>query len=249
MSFTSNRNEAGNVLFLILIAVALFAALSYAVTQSTRSGSGSADREQSILSGAQITQYPTGLRTAVIRQILSGTDVSNLAFNAPSQFGSVATSRLVFHPAGGGASYQQAPADVMASGAPGTWYFNGYFDVPGIGISGAGSSGSPGGSDLIAFLPDISASVCTRINTELNIDTTNCTMTDGNVPDLSSSATVADIKKTQTDSTNAFPASTANQGDLQGEGASCTAFTGQSAGCFNDTTSSEYVYYSVILER
>ena len=62
--------EKGNVLFLILIAVALFAALSYAVTQSTRSGGGSADRERSILSSASLTQGPTALRTSLIRMVL-----------------------------------------------------------------------------------------------------------------------------------------------------------------------------------
>src|SRR5688572_12872535 len=106
---SDRSGESGNVLFLILIAVALFAALSYAVTQSTRSGSGSTDKETNLLNSATLTQYPTALRTAVVRMVLNGRGVENIGFNSPANFGGASTDQLVFHPDGGGAVYQQSP--------------------------------------------------------------------------------------------------------------------------------------------
>lgn len=242
-------SEQGNVLFLILIAVALFAALSYAVTQSTRSGGGSADREKSILSGASMTQYPSGLRTSVIRMILAGTDVSALKFNSPSNdfdsLGAGSPATYVFHPRGGAALYQTAPNDLMQSGGQGTWYFNANFNVPQIGIDGAGD-----GNDLIAFLPGVTASICEQVNTEFGINTTGCTM-EGRVPELAIAANQAEIRKQMDTVTSyVFSTETGDAETLQGEGGSCAAFTGQPSGCFYDEVgANEYVFYSVLLER
>jgi len=238
----NRKTEQGNVLFLILIAVALFAALSYAVTQSTRSGGGSAEREKSVLSSASLVQYPASLRTSLIRMILNGTSVDNLEFNVPSAFGSLTSNEVgVFHPSGGAAVYQRAPAEVMANSNQADWYFNGSFEIPEIGISGAG------GNDIIAFLPGVSRSVCVQLNKEVGINITGCTMTDGVVPDINGAAvTEANFKVTMDDS---YTLPTTDQEDIAGIGGSCAAFNGQPTGCFNDTVTGEYVIYSVLLER
>ena len=239
-NFNERSGERGNVLFLILIAVALFAALSYAVTQSTRSGGGSTEREQALLGSSTMTQYPTALRTSVIRMILGGIGVEQLYFNPPSDFTGQPTDQLVFHPVGGGATFQASAADVMAGAAQGTWYYNANFEVPQIGITDdAGGSGA----DLIAFLPGVKSSVCQRANDELGVDTSSCTteivsgvgqaeLTDANITDLQ-------------DDTYTFP--TSNQEDLECTGG--TAYTGQASGCFYDLSMGQYIFYSVLLER
>jgi len=249
MCDTKNKkaSEKGNVLFLILIAVALFAALSYVVTQSTRSGGGSTEREKNILSSAQMTQYPTSLRTAIIRMILGGVAVENVKFDAPGSAGftALSVSQLVFHPQGGGAGHQDAPADVSATGnANLTWFYNGNFYVPSVGIDTAG------GNDIISFLPGVSAGVCRQVNEELGIDLTDCTLTNG-VPTLAAATSPALINESQTELIN-LPGGPGTA--LQGEGVGCAAFTRQASGCFYHATvlggtAPGQVFFSVLLER
>lgn len=236
------QSESGNVLFLILIAVALFAALSYVVTQSTRSGGGSTEREKNILSSAQMTQYPTALRTSLIRMVLGGTGIENVKFNSPDTFGSISSSQLVFHPQGGGATYQQAPADLSSGGNLAlNWYFNANFYVPGIGID------TSGGNDIIAFLPGVSTGVCKQVNEELGINVSGCASGDMNsgVPKAEATVLNADIIENM-DNTYTFPGGPGVE--LQGDG-TCNVFTRQASGCFYDVAGTTNVFYSVLLER
>jgi hypothetical protein len=111
-------HQSGNILFLILIAVALFAALSYAITGSSRSGGDSISKDKAKISAAEIVQYGTQLEQAVNRLKLintcsdtqlsferapfDGSDTAYLNTNAPPNF-----KCHVFHPAGGGVAYKE----------------------------------------------------------------------------------------------------------------------------------------------
>jgi hypothetical protein len=64
-NFMRNK-QAGNVLFLILMAVALFAALSYAVTQSTRGG-GNADKEIQAVDVSILLQQGAAIESGILR--------------------------------------------------------------------------------------------------------------------------------------------------------------------------------------
>lgn len=230
-------SEQGNVLFLILIAVALFAALSYAVTQSTRSGGGDAGKETSLVNSSTITQYPASVKTAIVRMIVSnGVSVDTLLFDPPSNFTALTTpeqAQAVFHPNGGGASYSLAPSSVMASASPGTWHFNSQNQILNIGTDTADNTAN----DVIAFLPGVSLSICTRIHTQLGISTAFAT---ANTADETGINDTADMVKA-TSGIGTYAA-----GKVIG-GATATALTGQPQGCFKNGTA--YTYYHALVER
>lgn len=226
------QKEDGNVLFLILIAVALFAALSYAVTSSTRSG-GNASSETNLISSAQVTQYPASVSTAIVRMIISGTSVSEVRFNRPAEFSDLDNDPIgVFHPDGGGAQYVTAPADVMVDGNPGDWTFNGELEVPDIGSAGAG------GNDIIAFLVGIRQSICSKINEEHGLGTA--------IPVLSADLSTEYATRMYDDGTTDYSLPTTDSPDIT-DGSN--GFDGQPFGCFQNNGGGDYVYYHVLVER
>ncbi|MDY0029329.1 MAG: hypothetical protein RBR86_05225 [Pseudobdellovibrionaceae bacterium] len=225
----TSRGEAGNVLFLILIAVALFAALSYAVTQSTRSGGGDASSETNLVNSSQISQYPAGVKTAITRMIISNNvSADELLFDPPSTFSSLVAgteNEAVFHPTGGGAIYSEAPASVMNSVGPGTWHFNAENEVLNIGTDGSPSTDS---ADIIAFLPDVKKAICDSIHSKLGLSLTYVAIT------------TVDYASDMATGNTGIPVAPA--GDVIGG-----ALAGQPQGCFLDGTT--YVYFHVLVER
>ncbi len=239
----TRKQQNGNVLFLILIAVALFAALSYAVTQSSRSG-GDANREQSLLNSAQITQYPTSIKTAALRMMIDGMSVDKIFYTPPANFGT-SSDQYIFHPTGGGAVYQEVPSNLMAVAKPGLWIVNAEMFIPEIGTANA---------DMIAYLPGISLDLCRKINNELGLFPS---ATPPGTPTAFAADQKAVYSKSMSDydtrGTTGAGAGTITVDNLINDASPVTFhanYAGKSFGCFqNGGGSGEYVYYHVIVER
>ncbi len=124
--------QAGNVLFLILIAVALFAALSYAVTQSSRSGGDGVTKDKIKLEASSLIQYATMLENAISRlQVINRCTDLQIDFfmtgvtNAGFQHATEKTQCKVFHADGGAVPFQTVPEGVAATSAVDVWRFTG----------------------------------------------------------------------------------------------------------------------------
>ena len=244
---TFRRGERGNVLFLILIAVALFAALSYAVTSSTRGGGGNASEETSLVQSSAVTQYPSAVRTALIRMIVNGVDSADLLFDSPeNSFGDEINTtqlerRAVFHPRGGGASKGTAPADIMESGNQGIWLFSSDYQIVGIGTDDTTATSPNPANDIIAFLPGVTNALCTKVNEELGI-----TITTGVASGVATAPTAA-ANEMALDSDGAGN-DNSGFGDYAATRVIGDDFASQPFGCF-ETADGTNVYYHVLVER
>ena len=162
--------QSGNVLFLILIAVALFAALSYAVTQSSRGG-GNADSEQIALQATQAVQYANRLKVASMRMILNGTttsDAFNLTNIANGRAGLIfdrctSGSDCLFAPEGGGEDYMELPPFDLTNR---DWQVA--ESIANVNVTGVGTTAP----DDILYAQNISLEACQAINKGFGLPTT-----------------------------------------------------------------------------
>lgn len=225
---------AGNIIFLVLVAIMLLAALIYAATRVSWDGRASnAGRDGVTAGGAPLAAFPAAVRLAALRMVVGGVPVVSLAFNDPSDMAGLAgrEETAVFHPAGGKADYQRPPAALMAQ-ASGRWHFNMAFEIDGIGTAAAAS---PDGNDLVAFLPGVRAEACRMVNRELGID---------GIP-----AASADLSGAYGGDMLAGAPLPAGEAILGARGANGTdGLTGKAFGCFRDA-GGRNVYYHLIIER
>lgn len=221
-------NQSGNALFLILIAVILFAALSYAITQSNRSG-GDPASEVNLVGAAAVVQQSEGMRQAVIRMIVKGASVDQLDF-APLEAGDPAFNTppftyKVFHPQGGGAIYPKmdpAVTELDSGGLP-TAIVYGDKEVWDLNLSLVGGIGTSE-KDVVAVMVNVKKSVCEAINQK-----------------LTGSKAIPTVDNINQSSKISYVLSGA---DITGAG-----IDGNASLCVTGQLGTDYAYYNVLVER
>lgn len=174
------RDENGNALFLILIAVALFAALSFVVMSSSGGGGKSASQEQAVLYASQIIQSSTAIDNAVTMLSISNECADNQINFANPVFYQYPWSHYananapadkscdVYSADGGGVSPTQLPVEAFEpcclGGSRDTEYR--YARFSGQGISNIGTS-EP---ELALLISSIKRDVCIELNNKLGVE-------------------------------------------------------------------------------
>ena len=173
--------QSGNVLFLILIAVALFAALSFVVSKSSRGTADSGANEKASLGAGRIMNFGSNVQAAISRyMVTNGKDITDLKFNNDiykymdgslvfTSMGTPADPKpYIFHPQGGAIIplLFENLAGLCTSGCTAsTTTKGGHFGIRWTNIPNIGTNVA----DPAIFVMGINDAVCTAINAKLGI--------------------------------------------------------------------------------
>ena len=163
----SHVKESGNVLFMILIGIGLFGALSYAVMSN--SNSGSADRELSTLKSVRMAQYGAGLRTAIRRMSMTGTLPQSIELHTGDNITPCTTGiTCVFAANGGGANVMDLGADSNIDEDGNVWRY--YETADAIAVDGMGTAAADMILARFIKLNDSGAQLCRALNQGIGLD-------------------------------------------------------------------------------
>ncbi len=184
-SLDQDARQSGNVLFIILLGVVLFGALSFSVMRTQGTVSETAEPERLKMQATEIIRYAQDVRRAVDMMRANGLSESDIRFahaDLDVAYGTYGTNPTaeVFNPAGGGAYYKKPkkewldPANITTADS-GAWLFTGASEVFNIGTptddncSAWPVADRPKCSELVMFLPYITRELCIAINQALNL--------------------------------------------------------------------------------
>lgn len=217
----TRKNEHGNALWFILLAVALMAALTAVISRSTDTAEQSGNIERFRVQASAIMRYTSNIREAVNTMRLRGIGEGQIDFTSAGFGGVTCPDCLLYGSAGGGAGYQSPMPDWLDSdhssdATYGQWEFTGNSRVTDIG------SANP---ELIMFLGYLKFGLCAQINAMLDVP--------GGIPEDTDNFDVTAFAGTFDD---ASPETIDNM-------------DGMEAGCFLDTGTREYTFYQVLVKR
>jgi len=246
------NHEKGNVLFLILIAVALFAALAFVVAQSTRSGSGGTADEKARLLASQILNYTVSVSTGMNRLLASGCRLNQINFERepfdgsnPQYENSESPDGFkchVFHPNGGAVPYQAPPEDAQnipfgKSAEMKEYYYNLSNQVIGLGTDNLGDFNADS-KDFMIIMPYATVEVCRALNKAIHQE-------NGTPPELINTLNVVGFWGGDLEATGSQDIEDAG-GLLKGQGTACV----HASDVYGPPTAGPgYYFYSVILTR
>ena len=225
----SSHPQKGNVLFLILIAVALFAALSYAVMSSSRSGGGDTTGETLKLQYSTIQSFVSAMRSSIMRMTVGGIAAEDIGFQHPVDWPFLSPSEIqrnLFHPSGGGVPFQHLGLDKNIKNDSQVVAF---YEIQGVGTS----TGTHSGTDIIYGIT-VSESFCNYVNKRIGY----------NGPIIDANGIFDDVGVTNAslaDNGFVYEITTAFSLPLQ--------FVGKNEGCVLDSARGDYFYYTTLLER
>jgi len=243
------NSEKGSVIVWILVAIALFAALNYAVSKGTRSGATTITKEKAAVAASEIIDYGRALKQAVQTLQINGCSDTDVSFQnaVVAGYSHIAdTSCHVFHPNGGGMNYL-VPHDEWVDGVNTaqthyqTWYTTSNSWVLGLGTDGSGSNCSGGAGDsscreLITGVPFIREEICIEINKKLGVGAD------------STGTPYQDTGNSYSSPVSTFVGTYSTSGNQMGN-ATPSNYSNIMAGCIEGDSTPGYSFFQVLIVR
>ncbi len=166
--------QNGNILFYILIAVVLLAALSYAVALSGRGNLNAVNEEKSKLLATEIIEYANVMANATAQVKLRGIRETDLCFDdagwGTADYTNPSCSDAatkIFGLKGGGVTWAKAPELAMEPTAvpDNLWHIYGDNEIYEMGTTCAAAACA----DLILVVDELRENVCIQINNLLHV--------------------------------------------------------------------------------
>lgn len=152
------KSEKGSAFFYILIAIVLFAALTYAVSNSNRTNINIVTEEQAKIAAQEAIEQAETVKNAVQKLLLRKIDETSISFENSAVTGYTLSSCTndfckVFNNNGGAINWIQVPQN---SNDGTDWIYTGTLPILG--------NGSDARYDITMILPKVSDNICRQIN-------------------------------------------------------------------------------------